>query len=225
MTPCVICAHPARHLIEQDMRDGLSGLKIAQKYNTPERSTQRHAKRHLNSSTPSLFDQVMAGLQGPAGITRARKIPNVTILKNLTQRVATVVDSEKASQLYTKLLRHEISPETFDAALDDCIVAHGMSREAIEATFPPHRTQLTRDDAPTYNRTALIATIVWQEWQWIGVDRPRGNIRHFWYTHLMYTLMRTLGERDVDAIMVHFSNILTSMVVHHEFKYKYLNFT
>lgn len=143
--------------------------------------------------------------------------------RDLTQRVATVLDSERASQLYLAFMRRELDAPTFDAGLDRCIFERGMTREEIEAAFPPQPAIAGSSDL-SFHRKALMATILWQEWHWVGQRRPKGNIRHFWYTHLMYTLMRVMGDTHIHSIFTCYNRILRDLVRYEGFRYADLNF-
>jgi hypothetical protein len=163
---------------------------------------------------PGVFDDLFDGLEAPSG--------RVNIRRDLTQRVATVMDSARASQLYLAFMRGLLSEAEFNAGLEECILEHGMSKAEIEAAFPPdprHADQLS------FNRTSLIATILWQEWQWVGKRRPPGNVRHFWYTNLMYTLMRIMGDKNIPTIFVTYNKVLSTLVRHEGFRYADLNLT
>ena len=113
----------------------------------------------------------------------------------LDQAIATVMDAEQASRHYLAFMRGEIDGDTLDRELLGCILEHGMTKEQIEAAFPPCPAFPGQSDL-SFNLRGLVATIIWQEWQRVGQRRPKGNIRHFWYTHLMYTLTRVMKRHE-----------------------------
>jgi hypothetical protein len=98
-----------------------------------------------------------------------------------------------------------------------------MTREEIETAFPPQPAIAGTSDL-SFNRKALTATILWQEWHWVGQRRPKGNIRHFWYTHLIYTLMRVMGDTHIHSIFTCYNHILRDLVRYEGFRYVDLNF-
>jgi hypothetical protein len=162
------------------------------------------------------FDDLFDDLPTPQG--------RMNIRRDLTQRVATVMDAARSSELYVRFIRGEITDDEFDEGLRDFIVAHGMTKADIEREFPPPpRIGIYKHNTLTFNRTALIATIVWQEWQEVGRNRPPGNIRHFWYTHLMYTLMRIMGDTKVDSILTCYNKVLGDLARYEHFRYADLN--
>ena len=141
----------------------------------------------------------------------------------LDQFIATVMDAEQASRYYLAFMRGEIADATLDRELVGCIVEHGMTKEQIEAAFPPCPAFPGQSDL-SFNRRSLVATIVWREWQRVGQRRPKGNIRHFWYTHLMYTLTRVMKDTNISSIMTCFNEVLKLLVRHEGFRYADLNF-
>src|SRR5262245_34634927 len=148
----------------------------------------------------------------------------MNIRRDLTQRVATVMDAARSSELYLRFMRGEIDDAALDAGLQDCIVAYGMSKADIEREFPPPpRIGIHKHNTLTFNRTALIATILWQEWQTVGRNHPKGNIRHFWYTNLMYTLTRVMKDTQLGSIFTCFNKVLRDLCVYEHFRYADLN--
>jgi hypothetical protein len=147
----------------------------------------------------------------------------MNIRRDLTQRVATVMDAERSSRLYLQFMRGEISADALDEGLADCILEAGMTRAEIEAHFPPYEHRGLPPSELSFNRKALIATILWQEWKWVGQNRPPGNIRHFWYTHLMYTLMRVMGDTKIASIFTCYNEVLRELVQYEGFRYADLN--
>jgi hypothetical protein len=146
-----------------------------------------------------------------------------SIRRDLLDRpIATVMDSEQASRHYLAFMRGDIDEATLNTRLTGCILQEGMSKEEIEAAFPPAPAIPGQSDL-AFNRTALIATILWQEWQRVGKRRPQGNIRHFWYTHLMFTLTRVLGDSKIDSILNCYNHVLKSLVKQEGFQYADLN--
>ncbi len=143
-----------------------------------------------------------------------------SIRRDLLHRpIATVLDSERASQQYVAFVRGEIDEATLDAELEDCILDRGMTKAEIEAEFPP-----PPGSELSFNRTALIATILWQEWQRVGTRRPEGNIRHFWYTHLLFTLTRVMQDTNIRSIEECYNRVLGQLVRQEGFRYADLNF-
>jgi hypothetical protein len=141
----------------------------------------------------------------------------------IDQPIATIMDSEQASRYYLAFMRGEIDEATLDAALEGCKIAEGMSKAEIEAAFPPEPLFPGQSDL-TFNRQELIATIIWQEWQRVGRRRPTGNIRHFWYTHLMYTLTRVMKDTNIASIFTTYNRVLHKLVRKEGFRYADLNF-
>jgi hypothetical protein len=146
------------------------------------------------------------------------------IRRDLLHRpIATVMDSERASRHYLAFMRGDIDEATLDAELEHCILERGMTKAEIEAHFPPQR-RFPGQNELSFNRTALIATILWQEWQRVGTRRPQGNIRHFWYTHLMYTLTRVMQDTNIRSIEECYNRVLGQLVRQEGFRYADLNF-
>lgn len=141
----------------------------------------------------------------------------------IDQPIATVMDSERASQHYLAFMRGEIDEATLDAELEHCILERGMTKAEIEDKFPPQPLGPGQTNL-SFNRTALIATILWQEWQRVGQRRPKGNIRHFWYTHLMYTLTRVMQDTNIRSIEECYNRVLGQLVRQEGFRYADLNF-
>lgn len=73
------------------------------------------------------------------------------------------------------------------------LIREGMTRDEIIAAFPPYR-----DDALPYNRTELLRSIIYEAYLEVtegGVQRPRGNVRNFfWYERSFWLLVNVLGE-------------------------------
>jgi hypothetical protein len=141
----------------------------------------------------------------------------------LDHAIATVMDAEQASRHYLAFMRQEIDGATLDQALLGCILEHGMTKEQIEAAFTPRPAVPGRSHL-TFNLRGLVATIIWQEWQRVGQRRQKGNIRHFWYTHLMYTLTRVMKHMNIASIMSCFNEVLKLLVRREGFRYADLNF-
>jgi hypothetical protein len=78
---------------------------------------------------PGMFDDLFHGLEAPSG--------RVNIRRDLTQRVATVMDSARASQFYLAFMRGQLTEAEFNAGLEGCILEHGMTKAEIESYFPP----------------------------------------------------------------------------------------
>lgn len=146
----------------------------------------------------------------------------VNIKRNLPKRIATVLDSERASELFLQFVRGDIPEEEFDAGLEDCIIERGMTKEEIERHFPPdprHKDKLS------FNRTSLIASVVWEERKLVGQSRRPGNVRHFWYTNLMYTLMKVMKDTNMNSIDSTYGQVLTDLVKYEGFRYSDINLT
>ena len=146
----------------------------------------------------------------------------VNIKRDLPKRIATVLDAERASELFIQFVRGEISEPEFDASLEDCVVEYGMAKEEIEQYFPPdprHKDKLS------FNRTSLIASIIWEEKELVGRNRRPGNVRHFWYTNLMYTLMKVMGDTNIPSIDCTYGKMLADLVRYEGFRYSDLNLT
>jgi hypothetical protein len=141
---------------------------------------------------PERFDDLFDGLPTTGRMRSIRR-------DLLHRPIATVLDSERASQHYLAFMRGDIDDATLDAELEHCILERGMTKAEIEAAFPP-QPLCPGQSGLSFNRTALIATILWQEWQRVGHRRPQGNIRHFWYTHLMFTLTRVMQDTNIRSI-------------------------
>jgi hypothetical protein len=156
------------------------------------------------------------------GLPTSRGMP--CIRKDLlAQTIATVMDSEQASRYYLAFMRREMDESTLDVLLERCIVERGMTKDAIKAAFPPAPAFPEQSDLE-YNRTALIATILWQEWQKVGHRRQKGNVRHFWYTHLLYTLTRVMGDSNIASIFTCYNRVLGQLRRLEGFRYSDLNF-
>ena len=153
---------------------------------------------------------------------RVKTSRRVNIKRNLPKRIATVLDSERASELYLQFIRGEISEPEFDDGLEGCVLEYGMTKEEIERYFPPdprHKDKLS------FNRTSLIASIIWEEKELVGKNRRPGNVRHFWYTNLMYALMKVMGDTNITSIDTTYQRVLTDMVKYEGFRYSDLNLT
>jgi hypothetical protein len=75
------------------------------------------------------------------------------------------------------------------------LVREGMSRAEIVEAFPPHHNSLRY--GMDYNRLELVKAIIYEAYREVveqGVERPRQNVRGFWYERLMHTLMAVMGE-------------------------------
>lgn len=165
---------------------------------------------------PERFDDLFDGLP-TTGRMRC-------IRRDLLHRpIATVLDSERASRHYLAFMRGDIDEATLDAELERCILERGMTKAEIEAEFPPQHAFPGQTEL-SFNRTALMATILWQEWQRVGQRRPQGNIRHFWYTHLMYTLTRVMQDTNIRSIEECYNRVLGQLVRQEGFRYADLNF-
>lgn len=133
--------------------------------------------------------------------------------------IATKLDSEKSSNLFLAFSRGEISESEFDNGLDNCIIREGMTAEEIKQSFPPH---YACKDAE-YNRAKLIRAIILEEKKLMGKSRPVGNVRHFWYTNLMYTIMKVLKDTNVSSILTTYGKALQDLVRAGKFKYSEIN--
>ena len=146
----------------------------------------------------------------------------VNIKRNLPKRIATVLDSERASGLFLQFVRGDIQEQEFDDGLDACIIEQGMTKEEIERYFPPaprHKDKLS------FNRTSLIGSVVWEERELVGQSRRPGNVRHFWYTNLMYTLMKVMKDTNNNSIDSSYGQVLTDLVIYEGFRYSDINLT
>jgi hypothetical protein len=84
-----------------------------------------------------------------------------SIRRDLLHRpIATVMDAAQASRSYLAFMRGEITEAELDEQLGECILEHGMTKEDIEREFPPQPAIPGQSDL-SFNRTALIATILW----------------------------------------------------------------
>lgn len=133
--------------------------------------------------------------------------------------IATKLDSQKASDLFVQFSRGTLTEAEFDAGLRSCIIREGMTATEIRQHFPPTPQHPDRD----YNRSALIKAIILEERRLVGRDRAATNIRNFWYTNLMYTLLKTLGDTNVGSILNTFNRVLTDLVKSGNFRYADLN--
>lgn len=164
------------------------------------------------------FDDLFEDILGLQEYVKRR----VNIKRNLPKRIATVLDAERASELFLQFIRGEISETVFDEGLEGCVVEYGMTKEEIEQYFPPdprHKDKLS------FNRTSLIASIIWEERELVGTNRRPGNVRHFWYTNLMYTLMKVLGDTSITNINTTYQKVLADLVKYEKFRYSELNLT
>jgi len=123
--------------------------------------------------------------------------------------IATKLDSRKASELFISFTRGDIDAAAFDAALEECVVCRGMTADEIKRYFPP---QHVWKDEKEYNRTKLIKAIIREEVRLVGKSRPAANVRNFWYTNLMYTIMKVMGDTNVESIMVGYNTALRELV-------------
>ena len=74
------------------------------------------------------FDDLFEDMLG----FRAETARRVNIKRNLPKRIATVLDAERASELYLQFIRREITEQEFDDGLEDCVMEYGMTKEEIE---------------------------------------------------------------------------------------------
>ena len=95
--------------------------------------------------------------------------------------------------------------ENEEGIFDVRLISKGMSKEDIEKYFPPTRMAIAQArkkglPEPTFNMRLLIRSMIVEEFEKIGKNRERGNVRHFFYTNLIYTLTRTMGVTNVGSL-------------------------
>lgn len=137
---------------------------------------------------------------------------------DLDKRISTVLDADRTSELFLDFNRGNITEKEFDEGLENCIQEEGMTKAEIEYHFPPAPNSFL-----TFCRKGLIRAIIWEEKVQVGKDRPKGSIRRFWYSNLMYTLLKVMDDRDIGNINTTFQQCLTDLVEHKEFRYSDLN--
>ena len=78
------------------------------------------------------------------------------------------------------------------------IIREGMSRQEIVAAFPPSTRFGSELD---FCRKDLVKAVIYEEYLEVvehGQVRDKDNIRGFWYSHLMHTLLTVMGESGGD---------------------------
>lgn len=178
-------------------------------------------KQYSQQGGLSMKDTEQQTLLNFGDLIEEKNESSLVIRENLPQ-IATVMDSERATKAYLNFIRREIDEEAFDKELDNCVLKYGMTREEIEQYFPPSKTG---NHDLTYNRTQLIANIIMEEKRLVGKDRREGNIRHFWYTNLMYTIMRVMGDTNIPSIFSTYSKVRRKLVKELGFRYSDINLT
>ena len=79
------------------------------------------------------------------------------------------------------------------------IIREGMSRQEIVAEFPPSTRFGSELD---FCRKDLVKAVIYEEYLEVvehGAVRDPDNVRGFWYSHLMHTLLTVMGEATSDG--------------------------
>lgn len=84
-----------------------------------------------------------------------------------------------------------------DGLMETKILVYGMSREEIEAFFPPYSMK-----APyPFTLKAIIRSIIFESFLKREIDHlPKGNVRGFWYTHIIHIVENILGIGETDVV-------------------------
>lgn len=85
------------------------------------------------------------------------------------------------------------------------LISKGMTRQKFEDEFPPWPLSILRaikvgDPIPTFNMALLIRSLIVENFIKIGLNRERGNVRHFFYTNIIYTLTTVMGVTNIDSL-------------------------
>ena len=89
--------------------------------------------------------------------------------------------------------------------IDVRVISKGMNKEEIEIDFPADPLSISKAEKkglpiPTFNMRMLIRSMILQEYEVIGENRERGNVRHFFYTNIIYTLLRVMGVTNISSL-------------------------
>ena len=92
-----------------------------------------------------------------------------------------------------------------DGKYDIRLISKGMNKEQIEYNFPPTKLSIAlakkRKKIPlTFNMRELIRSIIVEDYEKIGLNRERGNVRHLFYTNIIYALTRIMGVTNIDSL-------------------------
>jgi hypothetical protein len=107
--------------------------------------------------------------------------------------------------------------ENKDGLFDVRLISKGMTKEEIEEYFPPTRMAVAQArkkglPEPTFNMRELLRCLILEEFEKIGLNRERGNVRHFFYTNIIYTLTRTMGVTNTGSLNTTINNAWKDLV-------------
>ena len=85
------------------------------------------------------------------------------------------------------------------------LVSKGMIEEEIIEEFPPDPRAIAKaikrgKPIPTFNMRELIRSIIVENFEKIGSNRERGNVRHFFYTNIIYALTRIMKITNIKSL-------------------------
>ncbi|MFW9873359.1 MAG: hypothetical protein ACFFG0_09670 [Candidatus Thorarchaeota archaeon] len=100
-------------------------------------------------------------------------------------------------------------PET--GLYDVRLISKGFSKEQIEKEFPADPLVVAKAikrgiKPPTFNMRMLIRSIIVEDFEKIGTNRERGNIRHLFYTNIIYALTRIMEITNIDSLNTTINN-------------------
>jgi hypothetical protein len=107
--------------------------------------------------------------------------------------------------------------EDENGLFDVRLISKGMNKEEIEREFPPDSLAIAKArkkgiPIPTFNMRKTLRSMVLQEYEKIGKNRERGNVRHFFYTNVIYTLTRIMGVTNTTSLNTTLNNAWKDVV-------------
>lgn len=85
------------------------------------------------------------------------------------------------------------------------LISKGMIEEEIIEEFPADPRSIAKaikrgKKPPTFNMRELIRSIIVEDFEKIGTNRERGNVRHFFYTNIIYALTRIMKVTNIKSL-------------------------
>lgn len=101
------------------------------------------------------------------------------------------------------------------------LIEPGMTREEICAECPPDPRAGKKFD---YNLKGILRRLVKEEFDFVGNNREPGNVRHFWYTNVLWTLMTVVqAENPPGSIISSLAQVWKELVVSRRVSYSGMN--
>ena len=72
----------------------------------------------------------------------------------------------------------------------------GMTKEELMQYFP----ERTGSSSYGFDQQFIIRSIIYEEFQNVGINRDKGNIRHLWYTNMKTVLVGKLGLDEIKLV-------------------------